>query len=184
MAHRRLSLRFVCYPAQRDAPAAGQMRYGAHHDYGGLTILRQDAPPGGLQIADRDGSWHDVPPQPDSFVINVGDLMSRWTGGRWRSTLHRVVNPPAAQADLRRLSMVAFTGPNDDAVVSCLPGFRPVDGQLLAPVVAGDYILGTLALPRWTWGAPHGWLIGRQGAWPIRKEVWHEHARQSDRRSQ
>jgi isopenicillin N synthase-like dioxygenase len=141
-----LSLRFVCYPEQHSAPAQGQMRYGAHHDYGGLTILRQDAAPGGLQICDRDGVWHDVPPQPDGFVINVGDLISRWTGGRWRSTLHRVINPPTVLAGTRRLSMVAFTGPNDEAEVACLPTCLPADGRAPeAPVVAGDYIRGKLA---------------------------------------
>jgi isopenicillin N synthase-like dioxygenase len=133
-----LTLRFVCYPEQATRPAEGQLRYGAHHDYGGLTILRQDDAVGGLQICDAQGSWHDVPALERSFVINVGDLMSRWTNGRWRSTLHRVVNPPAALAGSRRLSMVTFTGPSADTEVACLPScvsadrpaqFEPVNAQ-------------------------------------------------------
>jgi isopenicillin N synthase-like dioxygenase len=140
-----LTLRFVCYPEQSAPPQEGQMRYGAHHDYGGLTILRQDDV-AGLQICDLHGRWHDVPPTPGSFVINVGDLMSRWTNDRWRSTLHRVVNPPTDVARAqRRLSMVAFTGPHPATEVACLP--TCVDAAHPAryePVNAEQYVLGKL----------------------------------------
>lgn len=134
-----MTLRFVSYPDQPLPPEPGQLRYGAHHDYGGLTILRQDEAPGGLQICDANGCWHDVPPHPHSFVINVGELMSRWTNGRWRSTLHRVVNPDRSlTGSTRRLSMVVFTGPNGATEVSALPTcvsaekpakFGPVNAQ-------------------------------------------------------
>jgi isopenicillin N synthase-like dioxygenase len=141
-----LTLRFVSYPDQPEPPEPGQLRYGAHHDYGGLTILRQDEAPGGLQICDAAGNWLDVPPQPDSFVINVGDLMSRWTNGRWRSTLHRVVNPDRAlTGSTRRLSMVAFTGPNGATEITCLPSCvsesRPA---LYPPVNAQAYVQAKL----------------------------------------
>jgi len=137
-----LTLRFVSYPDQPQPPAEGQLRYGAHHDYGGLTILRQDEAPGGLQICDAQGHWHDVPPHPGSFVINVGDLMSRWTNGRWRSTLHRVINPPRAlTGSTRRLSLVAFTGPHEKTLVSCLPSCQSAsEPPRYAPVEAGAYI--------------------------------------------
>jgi isopenicillin N synthase-like dioxygenase len=139
---RRGTLRAVHYPDQPDEPVPGQLRYGAHSDYGGLTILRQDAAPGGLQVFAKSGEWIDVHPVPGSFVINVGDLMARWTNDRWCSTLHRVVNPPRdATGSTRRLSLVLFTGPNDDAVVSCLPTCtderRPAR---YPPVRAADYI--------------------------------------------
>ena len=138
-------LRFVSYPDQETPPRPGQLRYGAHHDYGGLTILRQDNAPGGLQIADRDGTWRDATPVPGSFVINVGDLMSRWTNGRWRSTLHRVINPPRdLTGSTRRLSLVCFTGPNEATEVSCLPGCERVDRPAPPPVRAGDYIMAKL----------------------------------------
>ena len=140
-----LALRFVNYPDQETPARPGQLRYGAHHDYGGLTVLRQDAAPGGLQIADADGSWRDAPAIPGSFVINVGDLMSRWTNGRWRSTLHRVVNPPRElTGSTRRLSLVAFTGPNENTVVSCLPGCESADRPAPPPVQAGKYVLSKL----------------------------------------
>ena len=117
-----LTLRFVNYPDQQEPPELGQLRYGAHHDYGGLTILRQDGAPGGLQIMGADSSWHEAEVVPDSFVINVGDLLARWTNDRWKSTLHRVTNPPRdLTGSTRRLSMVAFTGPNEGVEVACLP---------------------------------------------------------------
>ncbi|HYP83458.1 isopenicillin N synthase family dioxygenase [Variovorax sp.] len=142
-----LTLRFVNYPDQDVEPAPGQLRYGAHHDYGGLTILRQDDAPGGLEICDRDGAWQPMPAIADSFVINVGDLMHRWTNGRWRSTLHRVVNPPRAlTGSTQRLSMVAFTGPREDAVVSCLPTCHDAaNPPRHGPVTAGDYVRAKLA---------------------------------------
>jgi isopenicillin N synthase-like dioxygenase len=145
--HPSLTLRFVNYPDQPEPPQAGQLRYGAHHDYGGLTILRQDEAPGGLQIGDAEGGWHDVPPHPGSFVINVGDLMSRWTNGRWRSTLHRVINPARElTGSTQRLSMVAFTGPAGDTQVECLPSCigegRPARFE---PVNAQAYVLGKIA---------------------------------------
>lgn len=142
---RRGTLRAAFYPEQPDPPAPGQLRYGAHTDYGGFTILRQDDAPGGLQV-DLDGSWIDVAPQPGAFTINIGDLVSRWTNGRWRSTLHRVVNPPRdTHASTRRLSLVFFSGPNDDAIIECLPTCQgPGRPAQYPPVVARDYIRAKL----------------------------------------
>jgi len=141
-----LTLRFVNYPDQKDPPQPGQLRYGAHHDYGGLTILRQDSAPGGLQIY-ADGAWADVEIIANSFVINVGDLMARWTNDRWRSTLHRVVNPDRGlTGSTQRLSMVAFTGPNETMEVACLPSCCSADRPpRYDPVVAGSYIQAKLA---------------------------------------
>ena len=140
------TLRFVNYPDQPDPPAAGQLRYGAHHDYGGLTILRQDNAPGGLQVCDPQGRWHDVPPTGNSFVINVGDLMSMWTNGRWRSTLHRVINPPRdLTGSTQRLSMVLFFSPNEASTIACLDtcvsAERPAKWK---PVVAGEWVTAKL----------------------------------------
>jgi len=142
-----MTLRFVNYPDQLNTPLPGQLRYGAHHDYGGLTVLRQDAAPGGLEVCDTTGKWHEVPANRDGFVINIGDLMSRWTNGRWRSTLHRVVNPGRAlTGSTQRLSMVAFFGPNENSEIACLPSCKK-DGEppRWPPVNAGEYIQAKLA---------------------------------------
>jgi isopenicillin N synthase-like dioxygenase len=142
-----LVLRFVNYPDQAAAPKPGQLRYGAHHDYGGLTVLRQDNAAGGLEICDQNGDWHDVPCHPDSFVINVGSLMSRWTNGRWRSTLHRVVNPGRElTGSTQRLSLVVFSSPNEHAEIACLSTCHDENHPVqFPPVQAGEYIRQKLA---------------------------------------
>lgn len=116
-------LRVRNYPAPSAPALPGQLRAGAHADYGSLTILRTEDKPGGLQVLNQAGNWVDVPIEPDSFIVNIGELMARWTNGLWKATLHRVVNPPTAlAADSRRLSLVFFHNPNYDALVSALPG--------------------------------------------------------------
>lgn len=142
-----MTLRFVHYPDQEVPPRPGQLRYGEHHDYGALTILRQDAAPGGLEIMDLDGVWKEAGVVPDSFVINVGDLMARWTNNRWCSTLHRVSNPDRGlTGSTARLSMVAFTGPNEQSAVECLPSCTgPDNPPQFEPVKAGDYIRSKIA---------------------------------------
>jgi isopenicillin N synthase-like dioxygenase len=112
----------IHYPEQPDAPLPGQLRAGAHTDYGSLTIVKPDEAPGGLQVLGKDGGWIDVPVIPEAFVVNLGDLMAEWTNDRWVSTMHRVVNPPRDKAlGSRRLSMTFFHQPNYDAVIECLP---------------------------------------------------------------
>lgn len=112
----------IHYPDQAAEPLPGQLRAGAHTDYGSLTIVKPDNAPGGLQVLAKDGSWADVPTLPGTFVVNIGDLMAEWTNDRWVSTLHRVVNPPRDKAlGSRRLSMTFFHQPNYDAVIECLP---------------------------------------------------------------
>jgi isopenicillin N synthase-like dioxygenase len=135
----RLLLRL--YPEQKTRPLPGQLRAGAHTDYGTVTILRPGDSIGGLQIADPNGAWHDVPLIPNSYVINQGDLMARWTNDRWLSTLHRVVNPPEeAHGGNRRLSIVFFHHPNYDALIECLPtckdAGRPARHE---PVTVAEY---------------------------------------------
>jgi isopenicillin N synthase-like dioxygenase len=113
----------VHYPGQAEAPLPGQLRAGAHSDYGSLTILKTEDAPGGLQVLGRSGRWIDVPSIPGTFVVNLGDLMAEWTNDRWVSTMHRVINPPREVASgSRRLSLVFFHQPNYDAVIECLPG--------------------------------------------------------------
>jgi isopenicillin N synthase-like dioxygenase len=135
-------LRVINYPAPATAPLPGQLRAGAHSDYGTLTILRSENVAGGLQVYSRAGEWLDVQVPPGALVINIGDMLMRWTNDRWVSTLHRVVNPPAAQASRsRRQSLVFFHNPNPDAVIACLPTCAsPENPPRYPPVLAGEYL--------------------------------------------
>ncbi|MBV8165728.1 MAG: isopenicillin N synthase family oxygenase [Alphaproteobacteria bacterium] len=118
----------VHYPEQPEPPEPGQLRANAHSDFGSLTLLLAEDRPGGLQVRHPDGHWIDVRPQPDSFIVNIGDLMARWTNDRWRSTVHRVVNPPRdALGASRRRSIVFFQHPNPDAEIACLPTCQDAD---------------------------------------------------------
>ena len=134
--------RVLSYPNQLQEPEPGQLRAGAHSDYGSLTIVRVENKPGGLQVCNRAGAWVDVPFVPDSFVVNIGDLMMQWTNDTWISTLHRVANPPREQAgDSLRQSLVFFHQPNYDAVVSCLPGcLAPGEVPKYPPISSGDHL--------------------------------------------
>lgn len=138
------------YPEQSTAPEPGQLRAGAHTDYGSLTILAAEDKPGGLQVRNKRGDWVDVRPVAGSFIINLGDLMARWTNDRWVSTLHRVVNPPPGQAgDSRRLSLVFFHHPNQDAVIECIPTCASPDNPAkYPPITAGEHIMEKFAKQR------------------------------------
>jgi isopenicillin N synthase-like dioxygenase len=130
------------YPPQTDAPLEGQLRAGAHSDFGSLTILLQPPDAGGLEVMGMDGAWQYLPPQPGKFVINIGDLMAQWTNDRWKSTLHRVVNPPGEAISRRsRISVGFFCHPNFEAMIDCIPTCRDADGgSRYQPVKAGTYM--------------------------------------------
>ena len=134
------------YPAQRTPPAEGQIRRGAHTDYGSLTILYQDENPGGLQVQLRDKVWADVPHIPGSFVINLGDLMAAWTNDRWVSTMHRVANPKPEFHDTARMSVAFFHQPNYDAQIRCIPTCTTADDPPHhETVTSGQWVLDKLS---------------------------------------
>jgi isopenicillin N synthase-like dioxygenase len=101
-------------------------RIAAHSDFGTLTLLFQDAV-GGLQVEDpqNPGSFAYVASVPGTVIVNVGDLMERWSNGRWRSTVHRVVAPPGDGAEGEcpaRYSVPFFATADPETVVEALPG--------------------------------------------------------------
>lgn len=127
----------VYYPPHPAMAEVDQFGVAPHTDYGCITLLYQDDS-GGLQVRELStGSWIDATPIPGSLVVNVGDLLGRWSNDRFRSTLHRVIN----RSGHERYSIATFYDPTYSAVVDpCELGIARAD-SLYPPVAAGDYIL-------------------------------------------
>jgi isopenicillin N synthase-like dioxygenase len=134
-------LRLLHYPPHPNDAPDGQFGAAPHTDYGCMTILAQDAS-GGLQLRSPDGTWLDAPPIPDAFVLNLGDLMPRWSNGRFKSTPHRVINNRSGRD---RYSIPYFFDPDMDAVIDCLPGCSSAENPpRFERMVYGDYLLERL----------------------------------------
>jgi isopenicillin N synthase-like dioxygenase len=120
-------------------PAPGQFRIGPHTDFGTVTILDREPGRGGLQVWTEQDGWEDAPFAPDTFTINTGDLLARWSGGRWKSNRHRVLPPQAEAPDEDLVSLVYFYEADHDAVIESLqpPIGKPND---YAPVVSAQFI--------------------------------------------
>ncbi|MGI9262956.1 MAG: isopenicillin N synthase family dioxygenase, partial [Woeseiaceae bacterium] len=119
--HHLGALRALNYPASKAAENTAQHRAGAHADYGTVTILKPDPQVGGLEIQLPSAKWIAAPIVTDSFLVNLGDLMARWTNDRWISTVHRVANGSADGESPRRQSIAYFMNPNYDAEITVLP---------------------------------------------------------------
>jgi len=123
----------IYYPPQRPDSGEDQFGVGAHTDFGALTMLYQDST-GGLQVWGKSGEWLTAHPVEGAYVVNVGDLLARWTNDRFTSTPHRVVNSSGRE----RVSVAVFVDPNWDADI------RPVvfgdETPNYEPVRCADYI--------------------------------------------
>jgi isopenicillin N synthase-like dioxygenase len=132
-------LRALHYPPQPplETDAVGS---APHTDYGIITLLAQDNS-GGLQVRPRGGDWIEAPPIENTYVLNVGDMLARWTNERFVSTPHRVVNRSGGD----RYSLPYFLDPSMDALIECLPTCTDADHPPQhEPVRYGDYLMHRL----------------------------------------
>jgi isopenicillin N synthase-like dioxygenase len=130
-------LRLLHYPPQpKDAPddAFGS---APHTDYGFITVLAQDNR-GGLEVQSRGGGWLQATPIPGTWVVNVADMLARWTNGRWQSTPHRVKNLSGGD----RYSCPYFFDMSMDSVVDVVPTCAGPGSA--RPVRYGDYLMERL----------------------------------------
>eukprot|EP00397_Hematodinium_sp_SG-2012_P051458 GEMP01060310.1.p1 GENE.GEMP01060310.1~~GEMP01060310.1.p1 ORF type:complete len:203 (+),score=56.25 GEMP01060310.1:649-1257(+) len=136
------ALRTIHYPAQigRYAPRPGQIRASQHTDYGALTLLTEKDR--GLQVRKKDGTWLDVVVPQGAYVVNIGDMMARWTNDKWRSTTHRVINADEVHKSQARQSVAFFVNLNPDATVSTIEScITEANPNKYTTVIAGEYLM-------------------------------------------
>ncbi|HFC05578.1 MAG TPA: isopenicillin N synthase family oxygenase, partial [Rhizobiales bacterium] len=126
---------FVYYPPQPENLGQQQFGVGEHTDFGVLTVLCQDDV-GGLQVKNVDGQWIEAPPVPGSLIVNVGDLLSRWTDGAYKSTPHRVVNSSGRE----RLSLVLAFDPDPQTIIDAREIYGAEYNVDNEPITCGDYL--------------------------------------------
>ena len=141
------NLRMVHYPQQPAMTEPAGIGAAPHTDRGLITLLLNDRN-GGLHVQGAGGLWIDAPPRDDALIVNVGDLMTRWTNGRFRSALHRVINTSGTE----RMSIPQFHHPDYRTVVdpADLDSGRPTQWE---PVVAGEFVASKFRSERRSWSA-------------------------------
>ena len=133
-------LRPIHYPPITDEPKDGAVRAAAHGDINLITLL-MGAQGKGLQVQNHDGEWIDAMAQPDELMINVGDMLSRHTNNKLKSTIHQVVNPPRELCNPSRYSIPFFMHPVSDMPLNCLS--QCIDDnnpKQFEDITAGDYL--------------------------------------------
>ena len=126
----------IYYPPHPSDLGENQFGVAPHTDYGCLTLLWQDSV-GGLEVQTRQGEWVTAHPLEDTLVVNVGDLLSRWTNNAFQSTLHRVIN----RKSIERYSMVIAWDPNFETRIDPAEVFPEAESVQYAPVQCGEYVL-------------------------------------------
>ena len=126
----------VYYPNQPSNLGKNQFGVSSHTDFGVLTVLCQDSV-GGLQVEDINGNWFHAPPIEDTIIVNVADLLSRWTGGEYKSTPHRVVNKSGKE----RLSIVLAFDPDPETIIDPKEILGETIKDIEKPITCGDYLI-------------------------------------------
>jgi isopenicillin N synthase-like dioxygenase len=125
------------YPPQPGTAPANQLGAGAHTDWGGVTLLLQDDL-GGLEIRNVAGEWVRANPVPGTFVVNLGDMIQRWTNDLYVSNLHRVLNRASGR---HRYSVALFFNPDYFTRVECLPTCQSTERPPRhPPCTSGEHI--------------------------------------------
>ena len=127
---------YVYYPPLPPEAGAGSFGVGPHTDFGVLTVLCQDSV-GGLQVQDVNGDWLHAPPIEGTLIVNVADLLTRWTDGAYKSTPHRVVN----QSGRERLSLVLAYDPDPGTVIDARDVFGRGYDPAKEAITCGDYLV-------------------------------------------
>ncbi|XP_026221781.1 UPF0676 protein C1494.01-like [Anabas testudineus] len=128
------TLRSLYYPpVESEKAKEGQLRCGEHSDYGSITLLFQSSE--GLQVRKRSGEVICAPIIPGTVLINIADLMQRWTSDQFVSVRHRVLLPPVGDSSTRQ-SLAFFVQPDDDVLITCCDG-----SNKYPPITAGDYLM-------------------------------------------
>lgn len=148
------TLRLLHYPpVLKSVVKAGQVRAGAHSDYGSITLLFQDDT-GGLEVMSPKETWVRAIPIKDTVVINAGDLLARWSNETIKSTRHRVVQPKEAEGkeddgkDMydTRYSVAYFCNPDFTKWIEALPGtYKDETDKKYTGINSGDYLAMRLA---------------------------------------
>ena len=132
------SVRLIKYPPQPHDARFNQLGAGAHTDWGGITLLLQDDL-GGLEVENADGEWLQATPITGTFVVNLGDMIARWSNGLYHSNKHRVLNNGVAGRD--RYSIPFFFSPDYNARIECLPSCVDANNPpRYAPCTAGEHL--------------------------------------------
>ncbi len=132
-------LRPIHYPPITKEPK-NAVRAAAHGDINLITLL-MGAHGKGLQIQDNNGNWHDAIAQPDELIINVGDMLSRHSNNKLKSTIHRVVNPPKELWATSRYSIPFFMHPISEMPLNCLENCITNDTpKMFEDITSGDFL--------------------------------------------
>ncbi|KKA30357.1 hypothetical protein TD95_001010 [Thielaviopsis punctulata] len=140
------TLRLLHYPPVKSDTFETAVRAGQHTDYGSITLLFQDDR-GGLQVRSPNGKFIDATPIENTVVINAGDLLARWSNDTIKSTVHRVVEPPAKKDEYpARYSIAYFCNPNFASFIDAIPGtFASEADKKYEGINSGDYLVQRLS---------------------------------------